>query len=38
MGQWVNAFSMAMRLAPGRDEVERLTQGSEGQVTPEQFS
>lgn len=37
-GQWVNAFSMAMRLAPGRDEVERLTQGSIGQVTPELHS
>lgn len=26
-GQWVNAFSMAMRLTLGRDEVERLTTG-----------
>lgn len=37
-GQWVNAFSMAMPLALGRDEVERLTQGSKGQVTPEHSS
>lgn len=36
-GQWVNAFSMAMRLALGRDEVERLTQGSKSQVTPEHY-
>lgn len=26
-GQWVNVFSMAMRLTLGRDEVERLTRG-----------
>lgn len=37
-GQWVNAFSMAIRLALGRDEVERLTQKPKGQVTPEHYS
>lgn len=29
---------MAVRLALGGDEVERLTQGSKGQVTPEHYS
>lgn len=38
VGQWVNAFSMAMHLALGRDEVWRLTQGSKGQLTPEHYS
>ncbi len=36
-GQWVNAFSMAMPLALGRDEVERLTPGLKGQATPEHY-
>lgn len=38
VGQSVNVFSMAMRLALGRDEVWRLTQGSKGQLTPEHYS
>jgi len=37
-GQWVNVFSMALGLAQGKDEAERLTWGPKGQVTPEHHS